>query len=154
MYKMTYEELLNNYEFKVTKRILKKEYPWIRDVVKVEPEELDTYKNLIFLDIIIDEDKLAQMENLKLTNLMRDILSRDYFRSILLSTFYSGDRDAMDRLKNIKEDMERTMESVHKSPAIPKDLKLPQARELAVGSFYAGKNIPTHLWQPTSDSSS
>ena len=46
---LTYEELLDNYEFKVGRRILIREYPWIKDVILKDPEDVNKY-NLIFVD--------------------------------------------------------------------------------------------------------
>jgi len=60
-YPMTLEELENNYEFKVAKRLLKKEYPWIKDVGIRVPEEINKW-NLIFLDVIIDPYELGRQE--------------------------------------------------------------------------------------------
>jgi hypothetical protein len=31
-YPMTYEELIDNYEYKIAKKMLLREYPWIKDV--------------------------------------------------------------------------------------------------------------------------
>ena len=55
---MTPEQLENNYEFKVVRRALMREYPWIKDVT-FKPSELEKY-NLIFLDLIVDPIKMGE----------------------------------------------------------------------------------------------
>ena len=39
---MTYQEVIDNYEFKVAKKMLMREYPWIKDVF-MNPEEINKY---------------------------------------------------------------------------------------------------------------
>ncbi len=56
---ITYEELMDNYEFKVSKKMLMREYPWIKDVTYKNPEDINKY-NLIFIDIVVDPYELAE----------------------------------------------------------------------------------------------
>jgi hypothetical protein len=51
---MTREELENNYEYKVTKKALMREFPFIKDVFVKEDEEINKWSFGIFLDLIID----------------------------------------------------------------------------------------------------
>ena len=54
---MTYQQLMDNYEFKIAKKMLKREYPWIKDVV-IREDEINKW-NLIFLDVTIDPYELS-----------------------------------------------------------------------------------------------
>ena len=45
---MTYDELLNNYEFKIAKKMLMREYPWIKDV-KIKEDEINKWNLILSL---------------------------------------------------------------------------------------------------------
>ena len=139
---MTYEELIDNYEFKVGRRILVREYPWIKDVVVKTPEDVNRY-NLIFVDIIIDPFELAQEKGWRLANyIVRSIERGDDFWSPYLSTYFTG---IGDEARDMVRRMEQTLEDLHKSPAIPQEMRLPGHRKLNIGSWYTqpGTQVPT-----------
>jgi len=145
---MTYEELIDNYEFKVGRRILIREYPWIKDVVVKTPEDVNRY-NLIFVDIIIDPFELAQEKGWRLANyIVRSIERGDDFWSPYLSTYFTG---IGDEAREMVRGMEETLENLHKSPAIPQEMRLPGHRKLNIGSWFVqpGQQVPTDYvdWQ-------
>ena len=145
---ITYDELLDNYEFKVGKRILTREYPWIKDVYMRNPDDVNKY-NLIFMDIIFDPFQLAEQEGWRMASyVVRSIERGDEFWSPYLSTFYSSNADDA---RDLVQEIDKVLIGVHKSPAIPQDLKLPDTRKLNVGSFHvqSGTQVPTDYidWQ-------
>ena len=145
---MTYDELLDNYEFKVGKRILTREYPWIKDVYMRNPDDVNKY-NLIFMDIMFDPFQLAEQEGWRMASyVVRSIERGDDFWSPYLSTFYSSHSDDA---RALVQKIDKSLEDLHKSPAIPQDLKLPATRKLNVGSFHVqlGTKVPTDYidWQ-------
>ena len=145
---ITYDELLDNYEFKVGKRILTREYPWIKDVYMRNPDDVNKY-NLIFMDIMFDPFQLAEQEGWRMASyVVRSIERGDDFWSPYLSTFYSSHPDDA---RALVQKIDKSLEDLHKSPAIPQDLKLPATRKLNVGSFHVqlGTKVPTDYidWQ-------
>ena len=145
---ITYDELLDNYEFKVGKRILTREYPWIKDVYMRNPDDVNKY-NLIFMDIMFDPFQLADQEGWRMASyVVRSIERGDDFWSPYLSTFYSSHPDDA---RALVQKIDKSLEDLHKSPAIPQDLKLPATRKLNVGSFHVqlGTKVPTDYidWQ-------
>jgi hypothetical protein len=139
---LTYEELIDNYEFKVGRRILIREYPWIKDVVLKHPDEVNKY-NLIFIDVVIDPFELAQEKGWRLANyIVRSIERGDDFWSPYLSTYFTG---IGDEAREMVQGMEKTLEDLHKSPAIPSEMRLPGHRKLNIGSWYTepGTQVPT-----------
>ena len=145
---ITYDELLDNYEFKVGKRILTREYPWIKDVFYRNPDDINKY-NLIFMDIMFDPFQLAEQEGWRMASyVVRSIERGDDFWSPYLSTFYSSHPDDA---RALVQKIDKSLEDLHKSPAIPQDLKLPATRKLNVGSFHVqlGTKVPTDYidWQ-------
>ena len=139
---LTYEEFLDNYEFKVAKRMLLREYPWIKDVFFRNPEEVNKY-NLIFLDVAFDPFELAQQDGWRLASyIVRTIERGDDFWSPYLSIFFTTNTDDA---RALVQEMDKSLESIHASPAIPKEMKLPEHRKLNIGTWH----IPQGLQVPT-----
>ena len=136
---LTYEELMDNYEFKIVKKMLLREYPWVKDV-KVKEDEINKW-TLIFLDITIDPFELGREHGWTVARwVVNGLLYDKEYWSPYLSTFFSN--ATYDDVKTIHDEMNRSMESVHDSPALPKELRLPGRRKFQTGSFYA---LPTTI---------
>jgi hypothetical protein len=139
---MTYDEFMDNYEFKVAKRILMREYPWIKDVQLEKPDELNRW-NLIFLDLSIDPFELSVEKGWPLAFYVTNSVMKDGdFWSPYLSTYYSGNSD---EARELVSNIEKMLEDLHRSPAIPKEMKLPGHRKLNIGSWHIqpGTQVPT-----------
>jgi len=134
-YPMTYEQLMDNYEFKIAKKMLKREYPWIKDVVIKDNDEINKY-NLIFLDVIIDPYELGGQEDWTVTSyLSRTINDLGEYWSPYLSSFF---RDIMwEDARPLQDGVNKALTSIHTSPALPIELRLPGSRKFQVGSWYA-----------------
>jgi hypothetical protein len=129
---MTPEELQNNYEYKVVRRALMKEYPWIKDVT-FTPEELDQY-NLIFLNLIVDPAKMGEQYGWEMNTWVKRAyeegqMYRGNYPSLLFKITYEVGRD------EINDPITRMFEEIHSSPALPEDMRLPRGRVFQVGSF-------------------
>jgi hypothetical protein len=141
-YPLTYEELLDNYEFKVGKRILTREYPWIKDVIIKNPDEVNKY-NLIFVDVIINPFELSEEKGWRLASyVVKSIERGDNFWAPYLSTFFTN---MGEEARELVQSMEKILEDLHKSPAIPQEMRLPGHRRLNIGSWYTqpGTQVPT-----------
>ena len=139
---LTYEELLDNYEFKVGKRILTREYPWIKDVVIKTPEDVNRY-NLIFIDVIFNPFELSEEKGWRLASYVVKSIDRgDNFWAPYLSTFSTN---MGEEARDLVQGIEKTLENLHKSPAIPQEMRLPGHRKLNIGSWYTqpGTQVPT-----------
>lgn len=133
-YPMTYEELKDNYEYKIAKKMLLREYPWIKELV-IREDEINKW-NLIFLDIIIDPYELGRQKNWTPAKyLERMIKDNGEYWSPYLSTFYKDASFEDTRL--LQKDIDKSLESIHSSPALPTELRLPGTRKFQVGSWYA-----------------
>ena len=131
---MTYEELIDNYEYKIAKKLLLREYLWIKDVV-IREDEINKY-NLIFLDITIDPYELGRQEDWTVTRyLERSINEQGEYWSPYLSMFYKD--VSWEDAKPLQDGINKSLESIHTSPALPTDLRLPGTRKFQVGSWYA-----------------
>jgi len=126
------EQLENNYEYKVVKRMIKKEFPWVIDVITPPQKELNEY-NLIFLDLVIDPYMLSKEKDWPiiyyiLYNLKHYNTYRGTFLSIIFNITYREAEDVADEIIALAK-------GVKKSPALPHDLKLPENRSFGIGSY-------------------
>lgn len=129
---MTEQELNDNYEYKVTKRALLREFPFIKDVFIKHPDEIDKYSSIIFIDFIIDPYIMTHMLGVKLDKVVdRYLRSGQPYWSPFLSSYFA-DRDDVD--EPLRE-MKNLMRGIHESTAIPSELKLD--RKLDSGSWYS-----------------
>jgi hypothetical protein len=135
---VTQKEVEDSYEFKLIKKILRREFPWIVDLLVPSDEEINNW-GLIFLPIVIDPFLLQQMEGWPFNHYMRVYFSGYLktegpysYRTSYLTTVYDVPRDVTNP---IRDEIEDTMKAVAKSPAIPQDLKLNKDRTFVVGEF-------------------
>ena len=140
---ITYEEFLDNYEFKVAKRILLREYPWVKDVRFLHPDDINKW-NLIFVDIFINPFELSELKGWTVANYVTSSVERgEEFWSPYLTTFFT--KSIGDEARDMVSEMEKTLEDIHKSSAIPTEMKLPGHRKLNIGSWHTieGLTVPT-----------
>jgi len=140
---MTKEELYDNYEFKITKRTLMREFPFIKDVY-VTDEDLNKWKSTIYMDLIIDPFALAHQYGFRLWDpIIRALKNGEDYWSPYLSIF-AADNDRLEITSPITKAMEELLEGIRKSPAIPQDLKLNKV--LNLGSFRAlSSSVPSNM---------
>ena len=128
---MTPEELYDNYEYKVTVRALKREFPFIKDI-RIKEDEINNY-GLIFLNIVIDPFQMAQTYGYHVSNWVKNNIRRgETDSSITPSVFF--DEPYVDVIK-VGDMVEELMSSIHNSKAIPDTMKLPRGRRLDYSQF-------------------
>lgn len=136
---MTPEQLENNYEYKVVKRALMREYPWIKDVT-FTPNELDQY-NLIFLNLIVDPIQMRDTYGYGfnpwvVSRIERGENYRGNYPSLLFDVSYEQGKD------DIIDPLNKMIEQIHKSPAIPEDMRLPKGRSFQATTFVVNPDGP------------
>lgn len=133
------DEVENSYEFKLIRKILLREFPWIMDVQVPTDEEINKY-TLIFLNIIYDPYKLQKITGWPFMSYMKFYLTKpngwfndgSVYKSSYLTTAFEITRD---KALEIQNEILETLQSVGKSQAIPEELKLGKERKFAVGDF-------------------
>lgn len=124
------DEVRNNYQYKVTRRIVMDKFPWITDFA-LQDNELNDY-NLIFVNIFVDLNKFMEMYDVKPMSYLRGYRGRVYNSSSLSTAFDMSYEDGRD----IADDVEKVMEDVGKTSALPQELKLPTSRRLTPGIYH------------------
>ena len=130
---MTPEELYDNYEYKVTKRMLLREFPWIKDV-SVRENEINKY-NVIFFDITYNPYELQKITGWPLMwYAPRMLKDEGGYLSPYISTIFDV---PVETTRGITNQLETLAKTIHGSPAIPKDMKLPGNRVFGIASYRA-----------------
>jgi hypothetical protein len=131
---MTEQELYDNYTFKVIKRALMREFPFIKNVYVKDPATIDQYNSFIFLDADINPYEMSHMYGLKVDRITDKYLRRgEPYWGPYLSLFVSG---GVEETWPIKKAISDLMYSIQKSTAIPQEFKLD--RELDIRAYHAG----------------
>ena len=130
---ITLQELEENYEYKIIKRILKKEFPWIKNVF-MKKENLEKY-TVLFVTIEVDQDIFMEIYKVHLRAFpKREVEEGNTYESPFLSLIFEFADKSVGT--GIEEDVVRTMNSVKKSKAIPPELKLPNERTWSVDVYF------------------
>jgi len=134
---ITPEELYDNYEYKVTVKALKREFPFIKDV-RIDEDKINQY-GLIFLNIVIDPFEMAQTYGYNVNNWVKNELRRgEIHSSITPSSFFNESYHEVVKVGDMIEDL---MRSIHNSNAIPDTMKLPRGRQLDYSQFVVDPSI-------------
>jgi hypothetical protein len=145
---ITPEELYDNYEYKVTVKALKREFPFIKDV-RLDEEKINKY-GLIFIDIYIDPYQMAKIYNLTPSEFIMSSIMKgeDYFNGPVItpSIYFKEERP---QVKPITEAVDTLIDEVHDSNAIPSTMKMFHGRKLAVGGYMV---VPEFVTPPVDDS--
>jgi hypothetical protein len=146
-HEISYEDLLNNYEYKVSKKVILREYPWIKDMFINEPNEVNKY-NLIFVDFLIDPYMLGREMDWQTTSYLdRQVNNKDGYWSPYLSSFF---KIPYEEGKPLQDEINDTLEAINKSAALPTELRLPSARKIQIGAFFANQSSITPQDNPSS----
>ena len=142
---MTEQELYDNYTFKVIKRALMREFPFIKNVSVKDPTRVDKYNSFIFLDVDINPYELTHQYGLKIDRVTDKYLRRgEDYSAPYISLFIGG---PIEESREIKKAINDLVYSVQKSTAIPEEFRL--GKELEIGSYYANHNtVPPDMMSP------
>lgn len=135
--RMTINELENTYEFKLVKKSLTREFPFVKDVQVRREEDINKWKHSIYVELVIDPFILGQMYGIPVWYIVINHLKRgEPYWSLYLNLFFKGSNFGF--LNGIHNEMESVMTNIHKSPAIPQELKL--GKEILIGSYMVYPN--------------
>jgi len=123
---MTTEEFISNYEYIITRRALKKEFPFIIDVIP--SEGFEKYNFLKYVNVVIDPYKIIDMYPelgpvYKYMPYATKTEDGKYYVSYTFNMFLEGDEE---QSKEIRTDIDDVISAISRSDSIPKDMQLPE----------------------------
>ena len=122
---MDKESIENSLEFKLTKKYLLKNYPFIKNVI-LSPD-WEKYTAIYFVDLSIDIETLSDLYDLNIPKGYSPFFSRTVYLVLLSGSHHN---EILDEIQNkIKKDLER----IHLSSHIPEKSKLD--RKISIGEF-------------------
>ena len=132
----TPEDIQNAYEFKLAKKILKDQFPFILDI-KPPDARYDIY-HTIEIQIYVDFDKLAEYGQWNKTSYSMKLFTRFNNNIWQGAGFYhlpysnATPKDG----KEIEDDINDALKKIHNSPAIPSELKFTHSILMEVGRVF------------------
>ena len=134
---MTPEELYNNYEYKVTVKALKREFPFIKDI-RINEDEINKY-GLIFLNIVMDPFEMAKTYGYNVSNWVKNQMRKgEIHSSITPSVFFNEPYTDVIKVGDMIDDL---LLNIHNSKAIPDTMKLPRGRQLDYSQFVVDPSV-------------
>jgi hypothetical protein len=119
---MTKQEIENVYEFVLSKRILKRDFPWIKDLVVTE--ESPQYNHIIPVTIFMDPYEFSKQYDVELSKYVDYFLKKDGLYEGLLLSSYVGNKTDEYKIDELENRIEETLEFIHNSPAYGRTFKL------------------------------
>ena len=140
---MTKEELENNYEYKVAKKALLREFPFVVDVMFRDDEDINKWRYNIYLQIVINPYILSTAYGYSVFRWVTTALKRgEPYWSTYLSLFVDANHG--DDMRKLQAKMEEVLDGIHTTTALPPEYKLD--KQLMVGSFIAyPDSLPSNL---------
>ena len=138
-YHYTPEELYNNYTFKLIRRSLMREFPYIKDVF-VGDFDLGKY-NTIFLNFEFDPAIWEEMYNDKFQGWLKGAM--DDGKYVDLSYPITASNMTYDEYQPIRKSINNVMSQVVQSDAVPQELKIQGHRPVAIGTWHVNRKAGT-----------
>ena len=145
MTKLTLDEVLDSYELSIAKRLLRQKFPWVQDIHISERNDINEY-GLIFTNIDVDGEKFLQAyPEASIYPFQYNYFKEGRIPNHSFLNIFFNDVDTQD----IENDIDNIFKKVHRSPAIPDELKLPHDRRLSISGFRVDptKQSPSYLNQ-------
>ena len=134
MGKTTPEDIYNVYAFKLIKRALRREFPWIKDVF-VRQEDLDLYTT-IFLNFEFDPTEFSETYGFDTKPWIQEMIDEGKY----LDWSYPNLINDMDyeQYKKVRDGIRRTIKDVSENPALPYEFKFDN-RVIDLGTWHINR---------------
>ena len=139
---ITEKEFEDSYEYKVVKKSLLLNFPFIKDVELDRSNDINRWTHAIYIKLTIDPYLIAQMYNLKVWNAVTTALMRgESYWSPYISIFFVNPKDnngsshekTMDLTRPIATQIQMVINGIHNSKVLPEEFKLD--RSIQVGRY-------------------
>jgi hypothetical protein len=143
---MTKEEIENTYEFKIIKKVVMKEFPFIKDVFISEDDnkQLDDYNYTYYISAKIDPFIMTNLYGGQVWSLLIDMMKKNgYYSSTFMTTFVRPeDRDPISKISN---ELKSLVWSIHNTETLPREFKLD--KHIQLDTFIADKSSIPPLYR-------
>ena len=134
---MKKEELDNSFILKVANKMVKRVFPWVKEVViapNMDSEDFNKFKSYIFVDIIIDPKLFAETYDLTLSSYVQNMIKNNksddtYYLTTLV------DDDFKSEGSNISDEIDSLFKSLSRNSVIPSNSNLPRNKAFSVNKF-------------------
>ena len=134
---MKKEELDNSFILKVANKMVKRVFPWVKEVVispNTDYEDFNKFKSYIFVDIIIDPKLFAETYDLTLSSYVQNMIKNNksddtYYLTTLV------DDDFKSEGSNISDEIDSLFKSLSRNSVIPSNSNLPRNKAFSVNKF-------------------
>ena len=134
---MKKEELDNSFILKVANKMVKRVFPWVKEVViapNMDSEDFNKFKSYIFVDIIIDPVLFAETYDLTLSSYVQNMIKNNksddtYYLTTLV------DDDFKSEGSNISDEIDSLFKSLSRNSVIPSNSNLPRNKAFSVHTF-------------------
>jgi len=135
-YQYSTEQLYDNYTFKLLKRSLMREFPYIKNVF-VNKFDLRKY-NIIFLNFDFDPAIWGEMYD---DPMVKWWLKKEMDKGKYVDLSYPTTATNMEyeEYQPIKKSIEKVMSDVFNSEAVPRELKIQGDRPVAIGTWHVNR---------------
>ena len=134
-YQYSTEQLYDNYTFKLLRRSLMREFPYIKNVF-VNFFDLGRY-NTIFLNFDFDPAIWGEMYNDPMVKWLKDVTDEGGYIDLSYPT--TATDMAYDEYQPIKKSIQKVMSDVFNSEAVPRELKIQGDRPVAIGTWHVNR---------------
>ena len=131
---MTNEELNNSYVLKIANAMVRREYPWIKNMIISDDIDFKEFRSYVFVDIIIDPKLFAETYDLTLSSYVQNMIKNNksddtYYLTTLV------DDDFKSEGSNISDEIDSLFKGLSKNSVIPNDSNLPRNKAFSVNTF-------------------
>ena len=134
-YHYTPEELYDNYTFKLIKRALMRDFPYIKNVF-VGDFDLGKY-NTIFLNFEFDPKIWEEMYDDEFQGWLKKEMDKGKY--VDLSYPITASNMTYDEYQPIKRKIEKVMSDVANTDVVPRELKIQGNRPVAIGTWHINR---------------
>ena len=130
----TPEQIYDVYTFKILKKALKREFPWIKDVF-VRQEDLDLYTT-IFLNFEFDPTEFSESYGFETKEWLQELIDEgkylDYSYPNLINDMN------YEEWKSVRDELRSLIKDVSENPALPDELKF-RGRSIDLGTWHINR---------------
>ena len=143
---MTKEEIENTYEFKIIRKAVMREFPFIKDIIISEEDEktFGGYKYVYFVTAIIDPFVMTNLYGGQVWSLVIDMMKKNNadFESSFLALFVRSEDGGP--INKVQDDIRHLIKSIHQTKTLPDEFKLDRLVE--IDTFIAKPSSIPHLY--------